>query len=274
MSSALSALERDGFAVARNVLSQSECARYRSIAAELYRAQNDEQRAARFSTGSLIPFWTSQALGELIAGARLADLLRTGGFSDPRFSNGYVVHKPPRSPRMFWHQDWFAWGHAASYFTAPLQVGCLIYLQPTERKNGALRLIPASHRRRSSMHHPTSRERIAMLRRGEDLSHPEFGSHPDEITIDAGAGDAILLDARLLHATHDNASDEGRSVLLAWYATDFAACPGEIRARYGDVRTNDAWPSELAARVRAQGTYQTEGDQSEDIHDPDDRLRW
>jgi phytanoyl-CoA dioxygenase PhyH len=267
------ALARDGFTLLRGLLSADACARYRAIAAELYLAQPEEARAARFAAGSLISFWSSERLAEIVAAGLVARTLEGLGFSDPRFSNGYVIHKPPRSPRMFWHQDWFAWSHPASYQPPVLQVGCLFYLQRTTRRNGAIRVIPGSHLRRHPLHLPVTEARLMALRRGDDLRAPEFAPSEDEVTIEAEAGDAIVLDARLLHATHDNDSSESRTTLLLWYAPEFDRLPAGLRALYGEVRVPASWPPLLKARIFALGTYETPGEPAAIAIEPDERLR-
>jgi ectoine hydroxylase-related dioxygenase (phytanoyl-CoA dioxygenase family) len=104
------------------------------------------------------------------------------------------------------------------------------------------------------------------------LSWPEFGVAADEVAVEVEEGDAVLLDARLLHATYDNASDDGRSALLMWWTPDFAQLPAPLRAIYGDVAVPESWPDELRRALSAQGTYKTPGEPSPQLLNPDQRL--
>jgi hypothetical protein len=71
-----------------------------------------------------------------------------------------------------WHQDWWCWDHPASYEPATAQVALLVYLSDTDEATGALRVQPGSHHGRAS----------------------------EPVTLSLGAGDAVVLDYRLLHA--------------------------------------------------------------------------
>ena len=44
------------------------------------------------------------------------------GYRQPTFSDGYIISKPPHSPRLFWHYDWFAWEERRNYEPEPPQV--------------------------------------------------------------------------------------------------------------------------------------------------------
>ena len=45
---------------------------------------------------------------ELIAWPTALSLFTQMGFDTPTFTDGYIISKPPNSPPLFWHYDWFA----------------------------------------------------------------------------------------------------------------------------------------------------------------------
>ena len=44
-----------------------------------------------------------------------------------------------------------------------------------------------------------------------------FQDHPDAVDVDVRAGQLVIADARLLHGTHPNTTDERRTLLLGWF---------------------------------------------------------
>jgi hypothetical protein len=73
---------------------------------------------------------------------RLRDLLEP---DDLKWLSGYLTLKAPRSPALWWHQDWWCWDHWISFVRSPTQVALLCYLTDTDAQNGALRVLPGSH---------------------------------------------------------------------------------------------------------------------------------
>ncbi len=75
-------------------------------------------------------------------------------------------------------------------------------LDPFTRDNGALRLIPGSHR----------------WRRLPDELPDRRAPHPDEILITGNAGDVIVMNAHLWHGGTANRTDHSRTAVHAFYA--------------------------------------------------------
>ena len=128
-----------------------------------------------------------------------------------------IISKPACAPALYWHQDWARWDDPISLSPWPQQVFLNWYLTDTRRKNGCLRVIPGSHRRRFDLH-----DHLVMPHEGGGYDVAEedewmFYDHPDAIDVPVEAGDLMIGDARLLHATHPNQTDERRTVLLGWY---------------------------------------------------------
>ena len=105
----------------------------------------------------------------------------------------------------------------------------MYYLTDTRRENGCLRVIPGSHRRRIPLHDelPAAHTNDTYLANQEG---PLFDIYPEEIDVPVRAGDAVIGDARVLHAAHGNNSQFRRSCLTLWYVPDFAALSEPLQA--------------------------------------------
>lgn len=136
--------------------------------------------------------------------SRVDAVVESVGATDLRWISGYVSVKEAHSPPLAWHRDWWCWDHPASFRPAPVQVAALCYLGDTDERNGALRIVPGSHR---------------PLR---DL--------PQQVTLGVRAGDAVVIDYRVLHGTHGNATGERRDCVLLSFAPDWRSLPDDIRS--------------------------------------------
>ena len=114
-------------------------------------------------------------------------------------------------------------------------------------------MIPGSHCNHNPLHDVIDEPHSPDLQAGADLSADEFGDRPDEIDVPINAGDLLIGDSRLLHATHANASDQRRTVLTLWYQTDLPSLPQKIQAQMV-AKTQEIpadWDDETRARVQA-----------------------
>ena len=64
------------------------------------------------------------------------------------------------------------------------------------------------------------------------------------------AGDLLVGDSRLLHATHANTSDQRRTVITLWYQTDLPSLPEKIQAQM--VAKTQAIPADWDVKTRAK----------------------
>jgi len=175
------------------------------------------------------------------------------GFAPPRLLSAYVVSKPARSPALFWHQDWPFWDSPYSASTTPAMVGVMIYLADTHRTNGCLRVLPGSHRRRLRLHAnlPTPHSMDAYR---QPEGGPAFAAQPTEVDVAVRAGDAVLVDARLLHASWPNASLLRRTCITLWCLPGFDALPEPLQAAFNNLEADARFRSddaELGHRVPA-----------------------
>ena len=248
------ALIDDGFCMFESVLDADMVQRTAAASDRLLDQQDKEHFSNNKSTGSMICVWDDPFFSELIAWAPAMEVLRSMGFEGPTFSTGFVISKPPHSPPLFWHQDWWGWEHSHSYTKKPQQLFIMYYLIDTTPDNGCLRLIPGSHLKRHPMH-DLPEAHTAEVNMADDLTHPVYQDQPDEIDVCVGAGDLVVGDSRLLHSARANRSDTRRTVITLWYHPLFYQLPESMRAvltKKGDHANERArrWPEADRERVR------------------------
>ena len=241
----------DGFCVFENVLDAGMLEQLRHMTERVLETLSSEDRARQITTGSMMPIVSDPFFAEIIAWPKALAALAALGFASPTFSDGYIISKPPHSPRLFWHYDWFAWEDPRSHEPVPPQVFLMYYLTDTRPENGCLRVIPGSHRTHNPLHDVIDAPHSKELAEGEHLDRVEFSRRPDEVDVPIKAGDLLLGDARLLHATHANNSDEGRTLLTLWYQPDLKSLPERMQAQMAAKaqRIPDSWPPEARQRV-------------------------
>jgi len=245
-------LDELGFCSFPGVLTPDFIDRYQQLALELYDQAPAEKKKAQ--TGSMITMNTHPGFADLIAYQPAIEILRALGFSEVYFTDGYLITKPPGSPRLFWHYDWSGWPDPVSYDKTPPQVFFMYYLTDTSRENGCLRVVPKSHYVPSPFH-----ERLGLPHNAavyDENNHQSFyyQDHPDEVDVPVKAGDLLIGDARILHAAHSNQSDQHRTLFTLWYQTRFADYSDRLKARIVHEkiqRIPDDWPSEEREKVEA-----------------------
>lgn len=252
---------RDGYCVVRDVLDKGILDVMRSASERLIAGQSEEEQRMHRSTGSMIPVTTDEAFAELVAWPGALHTLRSLGCPDPKFANGYVISKPPKSPRLFWHYDYALWDEPGSFEPMPKQIFLMYYLVDTTAANGCLRVIPGTHMEDNPLHDVLEEAHTQQLLQAADLSSPAFSTRPDEVDVQVRAGDLVIGDSRLLHASHANESEEHRTVITLWYTPDFAGLSEGAKAFYHHLRKmpGDDWSDGNRAlldsvRLRYEGT--------------------
>lgn len=244
-------LLRDGFCVFENVLSREMLRTLRDATDRLFDAQTAEHRERFRSQGSMIRIIEDPVFADLIAWPAALAALHTLGFAHPSFSDGYIISKPPHSPRLFWHYDWFAWEDPRSYELPPLQLFLMYYLSDTRRENGCLRVIPGSHIAHNPLHDVLAAPHSEAISKA-DAQRVEFDDRPDEIDVPVRAGDLLIGDARLLHATHANDTEARRTLLTLWYQPDLRSLPERMQAQMAKkAQCIDHWPADARAKVQS-----------------------
>lgn len=224
---------RDGFVVLKEFLSKDEVREVQADVASLL--SSPRESACERPHNTLLPLrWNDSIVQSLLRSERRLQLLSDAvGADDLKWISGYVSIKEAHSPPLWWHQDWWCWDHAVSYRRLAPQIATLCYLTKTNPHNGALRVLPGSHVKSAPIHavlpeaHGQAAERIGP-------EHIAMSDLSDQATLSLEAGDATVIDYRLLHGTHGNASDAKRSSILLSFTPSWQGLPHDIRAHLID----------------------------------------
>ena len=216
-------LVREGVCIVEDILDSMMLSTVRSIAAKKISQLSDEHRHEQKSTGSMLPNRDMPELVDLITWPKTLEALHQIGFNDIKFSRAYLISKPAHGPPLFWHQDCTVWKGEPRAYTeiTPLLFG-MFYLTDTNRKNGCLRVIPGSHRRRHPLHKVIGSAHTARSRSMEDPDSSLYAEAEGEVDVPVRAGDLVLGDGRTLHAAHANQSHQERTVITVWYHPMFS----------------------------------------------------
>lgn len=148
---------------------------------------------------------------------------------DLRWISGYVSIKEPHSPPLWWHQDWWCWDHPVSYRRMAPQIAVLCYLADANAQNGALRVLRGSHLKSTPIH-AVLPEAHGHSAEGLPPGHIALSDLPGQVTLCLQAGDAVVIDYRLLHSTHGNASNTRRDCILLSFTPSWRGLPNDIKA--------------------------------------------
>ena len=226
---------RDGFAVFKGVLEPEFVARLSGWSDEMLRQQEEEHFRQHRTTGSMVLIdwamaYEHEVMAGLIAHPKVLASLAELGFAEPKFGHGRIISKPPLSPPLFWHEDGRFWDDPVSYTWQPIQTFLMYYLTDTDVRNGCLRVIPGSHRKRHALHDQAAPTHTDELRTYADPENVAFQRAEGEIDVPVGAGDLVMGYGTLFHSAHANLSDERRTVLTMWYYPHFVDLPERTQA--------------------------------------------
>ena len=102
-------------------------------------------------------------------------------------------------------------------------------------------MIEGSHLNRHRLHDILPDAHGAALQRVDDANHPAYQQFPGEVDIPVKAGDLVIGDSRLLHASHGNQSEKRRTVITLWYHPFFGLLPARMQAHIGRLRQKLGW---------------------------------
>lgn len=245
-------LDEEGYCVVPNVLPGDLLDRLREVTSRILAALPKEHEQDNRSTGSMVTVYEDPIFAELIALPEAQAALRTAGFDGAAFSSGYVISKPAKSPRLFWHYDWAAWDAPESFGVRPTpQLFFMYYLTNTTPDNGCLRVVPRSHIEDNDLIPLLDEAHTPELLRAADPGRPAFSDRPDEVDVPITAGDLLIGDARLLHASHANQTDERRTVITLWFHPDPHTFGERLQAFCAHMiaKTPEAWPEDAKEKL-------------------------
>ena len=169
------------------------------------------------------------ALRELGAASDVRTSLQALGLPRPTLSqchhNCVMTKYPGFSSATLWHQDIRYWS-----FDAPELVSFWLALGAETARNGALRVIPGSHR--------------VELERGrldaELFLRPELAENKalirEAVTVELEPGDALLFHSRLFHAAGKNLSDDVKlSAVFTYHDASNSPIPGTRSSQFPGI---------------------------------------
>ena len=234
MQTQLSQLKENGYCVFDQALEKNVLEKIKRVSRQALEELTIEHRKNNKSQGSLILLADYPDFGMLIGNEKLKEIFRILGFDDTRFSSGYIISKPNNSPALFWHQDWWGWDHPLSYTVQIAQVFVMIYLQDTHPQNGCLRVIPRSHRSYHPLH-LNQKAHTESVSRVEDPNDSIYNSLSEEVPVPVKCGDVIVGDARLIHGSFPNQSEDERTLITLWYHPHYNMLPGAMQSRICEI---------------------------------------
>ena len=214
-------LEVEGFVVFPSMLPADTIATIkRELAdAEMYHTSYSESQ----TRSEQQPQWHSRAVAELIGFAPMIEFLHDVMGDDIVFTRGFFQRTLPGSPGISMHTD--GQPHGSDLFgyegSCPRLLRVLYYLDELTPQRAPFRLIPRSH---ISFHADAS-------------PYVRYQWHPQEITLLAPAGTAVVVPHLLLHATHPNRDDRPRELVQLGYRPAWA----------GPIQPVDEWDPKLVA---------------------------
>ena len=160
------------------------------------------------TTSDKQPQWISRTVADLIGHPPVAEFLMALMGPDIVFTRGFFQRTHPGSPGISMHTD--GQPHGSSIFdyegSSPRLLRVLYYLDDLTPERAPLRLIPRSH---ISFHAHAS-------------PYVRYKSHPQEITLCAKAGSAVIIPSTLFHATHPNTNGSPRELIQFGYRPAWA----------------------------------------------------
>ena len=193
-------LIEDGFCVLEEMLDAGTLRHTRVVAMGAVRGLSEEQLEATRSPGTLINSNDHPGLAECVGNPKALAALEAMGFGGSKFWKAVIISKPGPSPRLYWHQDCMWWDDPRAYSDYSPMIFLMYYLDDTSRENGCLRLLPGSHRRWHELH-GMGTAHTRDINRMDDERDPRFADYPGEVDVPVRAGDLVVGDARMFHAT-------------------------------------------------------------------------
>ena len=249
---------RDGFVLFKGVLEPELVEGLREWSDQILGLQEKAHFEQNRTTGSMVLIDWAMAyrydvLAELVAHPQAVAALAALGFAEPKFGHGRIISKPPQSPPLFWHEDGRFWDDPVSYTWQPIQCFLMYYLTDTDARNGCLRVIPGSHRKRHALHDQAAPKHTDELRTYANPEDAAFQRAEGEVDVPVRAGDLVIGYGRLFHAAHANLSDERRTVLTMWYYPHFVDLPERTQATIFSLEgRNGETGTSLANEVQAR----------------------
>src|SRR5438045_4440243 len=210
---------REGYVPKIRVMSREDAEGARAALEDYERRTGGPLRGnLRHKAHLLFPF-----LSEMVRNSRVLDAIED--LYGPNLlcwtSNFFI--KEARNPAFVsWHQDATYWG-----LSSPDVVSAWIALTPSNMANGAMGVIPGSHKKQQLPHRDTF-DKNNLLTRGQEVAVEVEESHAAYLELEPG--EASLHHVLLVHGSPPNPSNERRIGFAIRYV------PPSVRPLHGEAR--------------------------------------
>jgi len=223
--------ESDGYVGPIRVLSTEQAARVRARLEDFERSQGGPLSGALRTKSHLLFTW----LSDLIREERILDAIEDLYGGDILcWSTNFFIKEPHDPAFVSWHQDSTYWG-----LSRPDVVTAWVALSESNRANGALQVVPGTHKMDQIPHRDTY-SHGNLLTRGQEVAVDVDESRV--ATIELEPGEMSLHHVRIIHGSAPNQSDRRRIGFAIRYI------PTSVRQLEGD---------DSATLVRGVDTYRT-----------------
>ena len=250
MGAKLEQFQREGYCVLEKMADEALLRRTRECVERAVGMQDVERLARTRSPGTLIDSNVYPELAGIIGNPVALKALDEMGLPGSKFWKAVIISKPPGGPRLYWHQDCLMWQDPRAYSEIPPMIFLMYYLEDTARENGCLRVLPGTHRKRHILH-GMGEAHTPEINRLENPDEPRFLDYPEERDLPMRAGDLVVGDARMFHATHANLSGKRRTVITVWYHPLFDGLLPSTQSWIHEEfhRRHGGWPEAALAEI-------------------------
>ena len=184
-------------------------------------------------TFHLEPQWYSPAVASLIANPPVVEFLEELCGPEIIFTRGFFHRTLPGSPPVSMHTDGQPFGSSIFGYegSSPKLLRVIYYFDDLTKERAPFRILPRSH---LSFH-------------AEANPYKRYKSHPEEITICAEAGTAIVFPVNIFHGVHPNLADTRRTMVQFGYRPIWA----------GPIKPMEEWDPELVEKAPVSYTHLT-----------------
>ena len=112
----------NGYIKLNDIINKKIIKKVKDASFVLIKKQTKSEIKRQISTGSMISVSKKETFIELIKNPLILKSIKDLGFNDIKWSSGYIINKPPKSPPLYWHNDWWAWDDQISYINKPSMI--------------------------------------------------------------------------------------------------------------------------------------------------------
>ena len=115
-------LIENGFIKFQNLIDKKLLKKINDLSSDFVLNQNTTEKKKQISTGSMISVEIDEIFLKLIVHKDLMKTFKKIGYSNPKWSSGYIIGKVKNPAPLYWHTDWWAWDDPISFIPDPTMI--------------------------------------------------------------------------------------------------------------------------------------------------------